>query len=161
MDLMLPILLFIIGIVAIVIEIFVPAGGVIGFVGFGVIISSIVLSYVKYGVIIGTIFLSLSLIFLPVIITLAFKIFPYTFMGKIFILKYFQKKEDGFTSHDEENYIILLNKEGVSINRLHPIGQALIDSKKFDVTTNGEFIDKNEKIKVVKVEGNKIVVRKI
>lgn len=160
MNLMPPILLFVIGIVAIVIEVFIPAGGIIGFAGFAVLISSIVLSYAKYGMITGTIFFLLSLILLPVIITLAFKIFPHTFIGKIFILKHFQKKEDGFTSHDEENYVILLNREGTAINRLHPIGQALIDNKKIDVTTNGEFIEKDEKIKVVKVEGNRVIVRK-
>ena len=160
MELILPISLFILGLIAIIVELFVPAGGVIGFIGIGLVISSIISAYTRFGVIVGTVFLLLGIIFLPILFATAFKIFPHTFAGKIFILKDFQKKEEGFSSHDEEKFITNLNKEGIALTSLRPIGLAMIDDKKYNVTTTGEFINKNEKIRVIKVEGNKIVVRK-
>ena len=99
--------------------------------------------------------------FLPILFGAAFKIFPHTFAGKIFILRDFQKKEEGFSSHDEEKFIVILNKEGVALTALRPIGLAKIDEMKYNVTTTGDFINKDEKIRVIKVEGNKIVVRRV
>ncbi len=161
MELLLPISLFILGLIAIIVELFVPAGGLIGVLGVGLVISSVISAYTKFGLVIGTIFLLISIIFLPILFVLTFKIFPHTFAGKIFILKDSQKKEQGFTSHDEEKFIVVLKKEGITLTPLRPIGLARIDNKKYNVTTTGEFINKEEKIRVIKVEGNKIVVRKV
>ena len=161
MELIIPISLFIIGLIAIIVELFVPAGGIIGFIGIGLIISSVVSAYSKFGSIIGTVFLMSGVILLPIFFGVAFKIFPHTFFGKIFILRDSQKKEEGFSSHEEEKFKVILNKEGISITQLRPIGLAIVDDKKYNVTTTGEFIDKDEKIRVIKVEGNKIVVRKV
>ena len=161
MEFILPVSLFLIGLIAIIIELFVPAGGVIGFIGIGLIVSSIISAYTRFGIIIGTVFLLVGIIFLPILFGISFKIFPHTFAGKIFILKDSQKKEKGFVSHDEAKYNIILNKEGTALTPLRPIGLARIDNNKFNVTTTGEFINKNVKIRVIKVEGNKIVVRKV
>ena len=35
---------------------------------------------------------------------------------------------------------------------------AIIENIKYNVISSGEYIDKNEEIKVVKVEGNKIII---
>ena len=40
-------------------------------------------------------------------------------------------------------------------------GKILDDSKKLFVVTEGEFVDKKEKIEILSVDGNRIVVRKI
>jgi membrane-bound serine protease (ClpP class) len=44
---------------------------------------------------------------------------------------------------------------------LRPAGKAKINGKKFDVVTEGGYVQKNEKVKVIMIEGKKIVVRKI
>jgi membrane-bound ClpP family serine protease len=161
MEFIIPISLFVLGLIAIIVELFVPAGGVIGFLGVGLVISSIITAYTKFGIFVGTLFLLLGVIILPILFSVTFKIFPHTFAGKIFILRASQKKEEGFSSHDEEKFIVILNKKGISLTPLRPIGFARINDKKYNVTTTGEFIDKEEKIRVIKVEGNKIVVRKV
>jgi membrane-bound serine protease (ClpP class) len=60
-----------------------------------------------------------------------------------------------------ENYDGLLGKEGVAHTALRPAGIALIEGKKTDVVTAGEQIEKGSRIKVSKVEGNRIVVRSV
>ena len=42
---------------------------------------------------------------------------------------------------------------------LRPTGIAMIDLKKYNVMSGGEYIDKDSIITVIKVEGNKITVR--
>ena len=52
----------------------------------------------------------------------------------------------------------LLGKEGITQTVLRPSGFAMIDEERIDVVTQGEMIQKGVPIKVVMVEGNRIVV---
>ncbi len=49
---------------------------------------------------------------------------------------------------------------GVAITKLRPAGQARFDSAVVDVVAEGEFIEKGRKIKIMQIQGNKVVVRK-
>jgi len=55
----------------------------------------------------------------------------------------------------------LKEKTGKTLTILRPSGTVLIDSKHYDVVSDDEFIEKNQKIKVKDVQGNKIIVTKI
>ncbi|MCK5673653.1 MAG: hypothetical protein KAH95_09760, partial [Spirochaetales bacterium] len=70
--------LFFIGLIAIIVEFFVPAAGVIGIIGGGCIIGSVVMAYLDYGILTGSAFLLGALILTPLIIIFYFKIFPKT-----------------------------------------------------------------------------------
>lgn len=48
---------------------------------------------------------------------------------------------------------------GVSVSVLRPSGAAMIGGKKVSVVTQGEMVEKNSKIEVVRCEGNRVVVR--
>ena len=43
---------------------------------------------------------------------------------------------------------------------LRPAGRALVDGDVVGVVTEGEMIDKGELVKVARVEGNRIIVRR-
>ncbi|HEV3029325.1 MAG TPA: NfeD family protein [Planctomycetota bacterium] len=60
-----------------------------------------------------------------------------------------------------QNYDGLLGKEGQAQTILRPAGIALIEGKKVDVVTAGENVEKGSRVKVTKVEGNRIVVRSV
>ena len=51
-----------------------------------------------------------------------------------------------------------LNDEGIALTELRPAGSAMFFERKYDVLTSGEFIEKNARIKILKIEGNKIIV---
>ena len=51
-----------------------------------------------------------------------------------------------------------LNDEGIALPELRPAGSAMFFERKYDVLTSGEFIEKNARIKILKIEGNKIIV---
>ena len=54
----------------------------------------------------------------------------------------------------------LLGKEGVTVSELRPAGIALIDGRRTDVVTDGEFVAVNQAVEVVEVSGNRVVVRR-
>ena len=150
------ILLFIIGITFIFIEIFVP-GGIFGLGGCLAIFGSIFLCFRDYPSIAFYV-LFLELVFAGIAIILALKFLPKTKFGKYVILSRKESKKEGFVSHDSlEN---IKDKKGIALTLLRPAGKAEINGKKFDVVTEGGYVQKNEKVKVVMISGKKIVVRK-
>ena len=52
----------------------------------------------------------------------------------------------------------LLGQEGRSITPLRPAGAALIGSKRLDVVTDGKFVASDQRIRVIQVVGNRIIV---
>lgn len=59
---------------------------------------------------------------------------------------------------DIKDYV---GKEGHAFTVLRPSGTAEFNGLKLDVVTDGEYIPKGSKVEVVKVEGNRIVVRRV
>ncbi|MEN9360915.1 MAG: hypothetical protein RL095_2450 [Verrucomicrobiota bacterium] len=55
---------------------------------------------------------------------------------------------------------LLLGLHGKAVTDLRPVGTADIDGQVYDVVTRGEMLDKGELIRVVEVEGNRVVVEK-
>lgn len=55
----------------------------------------------------------------------------------------------------------MLGREGEALTLLRPAGTVLIGDEKIDVVSEGEYITKGSKVRVIAVEGNKVVVRKI
>ncbi len=65
------------------------------------------------------------------------------------------------TSVDTRLNAQLVGHEGSTLTPLRPAGMALIDGNKVDVVSGGTFIDKNARIRVVELSGNRVVVRSI
>jgi membrane-bound serine protease (ClpP class) len=152
--------LFFIGLIAIIIEFFVPAAGIIGIIGGGCIIGSVVKAYLDYGILTGSAFLLGALILTPLLIMSYFKIFPKTIIGRKLILNANQSHESGFTSFTQEKYMDLKGRSGIVLKDLRPTGIVEIEGRKFNALTNGEYLDSGSKIQVFKVEGNRVFVKK-
>jgi membrane-bound serine protease (ClpP class) len=162
-----------VGILAIFIEIFVPAAGLIGLGGGGMIIAGVVLGYVYHDPIAGTIVLFTALIATPTAIVLGLKTFPKTPMGRRLILGDYgtnapsrrngQLLDRGTTLVGSISLpAIALQKgdEGEAVSVLRPSGTARFGKLKVSVVTSGEYIERGVPVRVVRVEGNRVVVRK-
>jgi membrane-bound serine protease (ClpP class) len=53
----------------------------------------------------------------------------------------------------------LLNQTGSALTPLRPSGTALINGRRVDVVTEGGMIERNTPVKVVAVEGMRVIVR--
>ncbi|MCK5155489.1 MAG: hypothetical protein KAQ69_03585 [Spirochaetales bacterium] len=152
--------LFFIGLIAIIVEFFVPAAGIIGIIGGGCIVGSVVFAFLDYGILTGSIFILGALILTPLLIIFYFKIFPKTIIGKKLILNTKQSHESGFTSFTQEKYRNLKGSSGIVIKDMRPIGIVEIEGQRFNALTNGEYLDSGNKIQVFKVEGSRVFVKK-
>ncbi|KKB36424.1 NfeD family protein [Bacillus thermotolerans] len=151
------VLLFIIGAVLIVAEIFLP-GGIAGGLGLAAVTGSILMA--------GE---SMKWMGLSLIVALSVSIIAMTLMVKVFgkKMKFFRKiilsdstsTESGYVSNTNRSE--LLGKTGVTKTPFRPAGTAIIDEERIDAVTEGGFIAAGKRIKVVKVEGSRIVIREI
>ncbi len=70
-----------------------------------------------------------------------------------------EDRDQGYTtSFGFEKHV---GKEGHAMSDLRPSGWATVDDDRLFVVTEGDFVSKGQRIKVLKVDGNRIVVRKI
>ncbi len=161
------ILLFILGLGAILVEIFlIPGFGVAGVVGIVLMIAALFFSlfntegYFDYNLIqLAILQLGGALAGFFVLGFLAYKYLPNTRTFKSFVLDIESGSKKGFTSAPD--YTPLIGLTGTAITVLRPAGTAVIDNKRYDVVTQGDYIDKDSPIRVLKVEGMRIVVEKI
>jgi membrane-bound serine protease (ClpP class) len=54
-----------------------------------------------------------------------------------------------------------LGKHGQTLSTLRPAGIAMIEGARVDVVSEGEMIEAGERIQVMRVDGNRIVVRRV
>jgi membrane-bound serine protease (ClpP class) len=55
----------------------------------------------------------------------------------------------------------LLGREGITLTKLRPAGKARFGDERLFVVTEGGFVDAETRVRVVDVQGNRIVVQKI
>ena len=55
---------------------------------------------------------------------------------------------------------MLLDQQGEAFTDLRPSGKANINDQRFDVVTEGVFLEKGDPIRVIAIEGQRVVVRK-
>ena len=65
-------------------------------------------------------------------------------------------------SEGTDDYTYLLGKEGITTTFLRPVGKAKVDDEIVEVINeDATVIEQGEKVLIVKVEGQKVIVRKI
>jgi len=166
------VILFFVGIILIAVEVFVlPGLGVAGISGAAFIMASLILSLIgnvgfDFEVVMPT---QLTNAFLTVILATVGGFFGSIYMAKKLIttsmmssmvLTAVQKKEDGFVGIDATE-AKLIGKEGVAHTILRPSGKVEIDNDIHDATALVGFIEKGEKVTVVKHETAQLFVRKV
>lgn len=152
------ILLFIGGIILLGLELFVvPGFGITGLAGIGLVVVSLFLTFESP--VVGMYAISFSLLVGVVALILAFKYFETSKAWNRIALNMSQTKEKGYSVPTMKAELIGL--EGEALSTLRPAGTALIQGERLDVVSEGGYIIKGSLIKVVKVEGTKVVVREI
>ena len=146
--------LFTIGIILILLEVLLP-GGVVGSIGIVFIIAGVSYTFYEKGMDSGL----MTLVVVMVIGMIGFW-FWLRYLPKLPIAKQMFHSTDAKEWHgtDGQKNAELLGKEGVADTVLRPSGFVIIDEERVDVVTSGEMIAKGTAVKVVMVEGNRIVV---
>jgi membrane-bound serine protease (ClpP class) len=140
------------GLILVMAEVFIP-GGIAGSMGALLAAVGVIMGF-TLDPLFGLILLVASFVGGIIAFWLWLKVFPKTPVGKRIILQSDARTWHGFSNENSA----LLGKSGMAHTPLHPSGIAVIDGKRVDVVTRGEMLDKDAPIKVVEVQGNRVVV---
>ncbi len=144
------IFLIVLGVLALMLEVLVLPGGIVGIIGALFVIAGVVLSYVHFGLWAGNITLLITAVFIigTVILFLRSKTWK-----KMALTTEIDSKVNVLPSELE------VGMEGVTISRLAPGGKALFGDQEVEVFSNLGFIDQNQEIVIFQIDENKIIVK--
>ncbi|WP_411898447.1 NfeD family protein [Paenibacillus spiritus] len=150
-------LLFIAGLVMLVLEVFVPSFGILGLLGSACLIAGVVRAAFS----LEHALFSLGIAFGAAVVVIAIVVMVFRDRGiwNRFILSSSLTREEGFVP--VAPLPELLGERGVSLTPLRPAGTAEIGGRRFDVITEGGFIAASVPVRVIRVEGGKVVVQTI
>jgi len=159
-NIFLPLLLLVAGVLALFLEAFIPSGGVITLVGLASVVGGVIVAFLRGGTTVGVVFLGASIVTVPLALVGAFTLLRRSALGRRLTLQDKQSAESGYVAQDASDHK-LIGKQGVALSALHPSGEARIGDEKYDVITEGEMVEKGADIEVRSVGGNRIVVRRV
>jgi membrane-bound serine protease (ClpP class) len=137
-------------------EIYLP-GGVIGILGVLSLLGAVVAGFFAFGTQGGFLSAIAIIVLSGICVIVWIKYFPRTGMGKLLTLsqdgKGFKSAAPGLQD--------LVNKDGIAQSILRPSGIALIDGQRIDVVAEGNWISNGARVRVVAVEGSRVVVREM
>ncbi len=150
-------ILFVFGIALMLVEAFMPGFGVFGVAGMISTLVSIVLAAVSVQT--GMIMLLVSFLLAGVFSFFAFRYFANRGALRHIILSEEERADLGYVA--PLNQTALVGLEGEALTTLRPSGAARIDGRRVDVVSDGAYIAAGEKVVVDRVEGVRVIVRKV
>lgn len=145
------VILLVAGVILLLSETVLP-GLIAGTVGFLCLLAGVAVGYARFGATTGNYLLAGVTLGLLGGLALWVRFFPGSRFGRIFIS---QKVVGDIRAEQPE----LLHQTGVASTPLRPCGTALINGKRVDVVTEGSLLDPGTPLKVVAIEGMRVVVR--
>ncbi len=140
------------GILLLALEVFLPGlvAGIAGIICLGV---GVLLAYRDFGPVAGSAALGLTGVTLVVGFFVWLRYFPGSSFGQRFV-------SQGTVGEIRAEKPELLDQAGVALTPLRPSGAALIGGHRVDVVTEGPMVERGSPVRVVAIEGMRVVVRK-
>ena len=148
----------IIGFVLIFVEIFfIPGFGPLGLIGGALMLVGVAITGYEQGVRTAMTYAGIATALTLPLCVFGFWILPRTRFGKGFIHSTSEHSNNGFVAgpNDLDKF---LGKTGVALTPLRPAGTIEISGQRLDALTKSQFVDKGREVKIIAVEGSKIVV---
>ncbi len=167
------ILLFIVGIILILVELFViPGFGVAGITGIALAVVGLTLSLIGnigfefHGLPLTNLFESLFIVIIASFLSIILSFYgtsrlfgKKTIFGELALMST-QQSGMGYVSSDV-HYTAMIGKTGIAFTMLRPAGKIEIADDVFDAVAQTGYIEKGEAIQVIKYENAQLIVRKL
>ena len=167
------ILLFVLGMILLGVEIFLlPGFGLSGALGIGLIVAGLVVTFLDVPVFDPTFVPSIHLtrpvtmVGFALVGSIVLLIVVSRYLPEMSILSYLGislatelKTDQGYSSHNTDRQRSYVGRIATVISPLKPSGIALLDGDRVDAVTEGDFVEVGSKVRVVKVDGFRIVVQ--
>jgi len=152
-SLLLLVILQLVGVAVVIAEIILPSGGILSIAALSVFGYSLYIAFSDISKSVGFAFVAGDLVLIPILVIVGLKLLA---RSPVTLRKTLSRRE-GVSSQSPEldRY---LDMQGTAATNLRPAGMAIIDGKRVDVVTRGEYIEKDATIVVTAVTGNQIIV---
>jgi membrane-bound serine protease (ClpP class) len=129
-------------------------GLIAGIIGMCCLIAAVVVGYTNFDLMTGNLILVAVILGLLLGTIIWIKYFPQSRMASVFI----SRRVVGDLHIDKPD---LVGLTGVAQTNLRPSGTAIINGQRVDVVTEGAMVERGSPVRVVAVEGMRVVVRSV
>lgn len=153
------IVLLAIGLAIVLLELFIPSGGMLGIFAAAAIVGSLVVAFLS-GLKFGVTMLLVTSVLVPIVLASALKWWPHTPMGQR-ILASPPESEDDVLPDTDPRYELraMIGKPGVAKTKMLPSGIVVVDGRTYDAVGDGMAIEPGQEVTVVGVDMNRLEVR--
>lgn len=159
-NLVLAILLLTFGIAIAMLELFIPSAGLLGLIAFGSVIAALVMAFLD-GRLTFIVFGGITLIVLPLGLALAMKYWPRTPIGRRLMLRAPKRDDVLPSSRRRDELHDLVGKLVEAKCDMLPGGAVAFNGRSIDAMSEGIAIEAGQMVRVVRVDGNRLVVRPV
>ncbi|MCH8330824.1 MAG: nodulation protein NfeD, partial [Bacteroidetes bacterium] len=166
------IMIFVVGVILLALEIFViPGFGVAGVLGGTFVLTGLTLSLIQnvnfdfsftgFDEAVFALFRVVISIIIPFVLVLIFgKSIIDSHLVQTLVLNETQRSEEGFTSAKYDGSKNMVGSTGIAATPLKPSGKVIVNGDYHDAITEGEWIEKDQAIKIIKTSGYSVIVEK-
>lgn len=159
MEWLVPIIVcMLVGVVLLLVEVFMPGFGIPGISGCALLGAGIIMTWIQFGAKVGLGVTVVVLALLAILISIAMRSVAKGKLGKSeFVLN------DDMSSEREEkdDMLSLIGEVGEVSTVLRPVGVAEFECGRLNVMTEGEYIERGAKVKITRVDGTNVFVKKV
>ena len=147
------------GILLAIAEIFIPSHGILTFLSVSSFVAAVAVAFLM-GTTPGVLTLFAVLVLAPILIYSLIRLWPHTPIARRIILSgpTGVAKAGDLAHYDPK---ALVGRVGVAKTMLRPSGKMTLDGRPIDCITEGDLVPAGRKVKILAVEGARVVVRPV
>ena len=150
--------LLVLGLSVMVLEVFLPSGGILGFLSLTAIVASVATAFLEGGATVGMAVLTVAAVGVPAVLSLAFRWFPETPLGRRVLPPPPDPAELVPDARSRRRLQELVGRRGRAASEMLPWGIVEIDGGMIDAMSESGPIEPGAAVEAVGVQGRAIVV---
>ena len=151
--------LLFVGLFVMVLEVFIPSGGLLGFVSIAAIVAAIATAFAEQGIGPGFLVLAITAVAVPATLAMAFHLFPSTPLGRRIMPSPPEPQDLVPDQKQRDRLRELVGSQGRAVTDLVPWGQVEVSNERIEAVSRAGPISNETVIEVVGTEGRAVVVR--
>ena len=155
------ILLLVVGLAVALLEVFIPSGGILSVLSGASIVAAIVVGFGDPRPWVGFAILATAAVGLPTVVVLALRWWPSTPFGRRVLLRVPRGEDVLPDSPRQRSLKELIDRVGYAKSRMLPSGAVTVDGRTIDAVSEGMPIEPGQRVRVIEVHGNRVVVRPV
>jgi len=152
------VMLLAVGLAVMVLEVFVPSGGILGFLSLTAIIAAIATAFLELGSTAGLVVLAVATVVVPIVLALAFRWFPETPLGRRVLPPPPDPVDVVPSAARRQELGKLVGRRGRAVTEMLPWGIVEIEGVRLEAVSEGGPVERSEPVEAVGVQGRDLVV---